>query len=86
MLAAFYFSEMSGPNNVFVSSDLLHFVYKFQVFACVSQHVQHCRTGEVRACKVSMDTWVGSYAAQQETFMKETILKKRKCKRLNLDT
>lgn len=58
----------------------------FQVFACVSPHVQDCRTGEVGACKVSMDTWVGSYAAQQEAFLKETTLKNRRCKRLNLDT
>jgi hypothetical protein len=56
------------------------------VFACVSPHVQDCRTGEVGACKVSMDTWVGSYAAQQEAFLKETTLKNRRCKRLNLDT
>ena len=40
-------------------------------------HAQDCRTGKVETCKVSMDSWVDSYGAQKEAFLKETVLKNR---------
>lgn len=71
-------AELSTLNRAFLVPHVAHVVSSFKCLL-LFPHAQDCRTGKVETCKVSMDSWVDSYGAQKEAFLKETVLKNRKC-------